>query len=195
MAVGHTKSTPITNLDATPAVRIQAGKGGAGRLKHISANVTAPAAANGDIDTTIQFVRIPWTSIVKRIHFSGASQGSAGKVDIGVYHATDGSNASAISSLLAANAVDQDFFVAALDLGGAASQITVNPGAGFGYDGVATGVVATAPAWARSDANLPLWEAIGLSAAPGGNADIVATVTEALQTGAAAMYLAVEYIE
>jgi hypothetical protein len=194
MSVGHIKSTPVTNLDATPKVANSSGKGAAGQLNNVSAYVAGPLAAAGDADSTVQLVRVPWTAIVKRVYFVSATQGNAGKFDLGVYYATDGSNALSKSSLLAADAVDQDFFVAAMDAGGAASKITVQPGGGVGYDGVATAILQTTPAWAINDINKPLWEAAGLTSNPGGNADIVATVTEAPGTGGGEIGVSVDFV-
>lgn len=177
MAVDHVKSTPITNLDASPAVQVTAGEGGPAPLKSISSGNVVGVASSSQ-NATYQFVRVPSNAKVKQIFFESAAQ-AGGTIDIGVYYATDGIGGKP-TSLLAANAIDQDLFATAVALT-ALSQPTnvVNESGNFGPD----------------KQNQPLWQAAGLSADPGGNFDIVGTVNGAITTGTGAMGMTVNYTD
>jgi len=176
MAISHLKSAGITSLDTVPVSINSAGEGGNGILRHIAGSVTAVAADS--IDTTYQFVRIPANAKVKHLYFESAAQ-TAGKVDLGVYFATDG-NLQKPTSLLAANAVDQDFFATAIDCASAVARA----------DQVNESGTNTA-----AKRNQPLWQAVGLTQDPGGYFDIVATVvTTAITTGTGIMTVECEYV-
>lgn len=193
MTVFHTKAAAITNLDATPPLRATVGAGAVGVVKTVEAFATPTASAA--IDTTIQLVRLPWSSIVKEIVFDSKAQDTTGMFDIGVYHATDMSNAASKSALLAADAVDQDLFtITALDAGGNAVHARLVPGGGFRIT-IATPAIDENTVWTRAFANTPLWLAAGLTADPGGNADIVATITEAPGAATTPIFIAVKYID
>jgi len=155
--VDHVKSTPITNLDATPPVQNTAGEGAADHLKSISGS--SVALAGSVADSTYQLVRVASTVKIKSIKFGSAAQG-AGKFDLGVYYATDG-RIGKPTSLLAANAIDQDFFATAIDCASAVADTDVTNESGT---------------YTWDKRVMPLWQALGLSSDPGGNFDIVATV-------------------
>lgn len=177
MAVDHVKSTVITNMDATPVVAPTAGEGGANYLKSIEGYATAVASSSAD--ATYQLVRLPSAAKVKRIVFESAAQ-SAGKFDLGVYYATDGRNGRA-TALLAAAAIDQDFFATAIDCASAV---------------VRTDVTNESGSYPINERHLPLWEAIGLSADPGGFLDIVATVkTTDVTTGTGVFGISVDFTD
>jgi hypothetical protein len=195
MTVYHVKAADITSRDASPAVRVSAGKGEAGRVKSIEAFATPTASAG--VDSTIQFARVPWSAKVKEVEvLIATAQDTTGIFDFGVYHATDGSNASSVpGGLLAAAAVDQDLFsITALDAGGNAAYAKWVPGGGFRITN-ATPAIDDNSVWPESAANLELWEAAGLTSNPGGNADIVGTVTEAPGASTTPIYVRVQYIE
>lgn len=191
MAVEHQKATSITNLDATPIVRGTSGIGTVGTNKRVSNTVVMTASAS--VDSTVQLVRVPFGAILKSIDFWGKDQGTTGQFDLGVYYATDGSNALSVATLLAAAAIDQDFFGTAFVSDGATGfYARIVPGMGLVVEVATPRLIA--PAWSPTDGELPLWSALGLSANPGGNADIVATVQEAIDTGAA-IGIVVDYVE
>lgn len=176
MAVEHVKSTPVTNLDATPIVPSTAGEGGKGYLTEISGYVTAPASASAD--STFRFVRVPTTAKIKAVVLASGAQG-AGKVDVGLYYPTTGRTGVAD---LAANALDQDFFATDVDLASAVQPTDVTFEAGAGY--------------ILSEINTPLWQAAGLTSDPGGFLDIAATVhTTAVTTGTGVIMLSVRYVD
>ncbi len=176
MAVEHVKSTPVTNLDATPAVPSTTGEGGKGYLVEVSGYVTVPASASAD--STFRFVRVPTTAKIKAVVASSEAQ-AAGTVDIGVYYPTIGRTGVAD---LAANAIDQDFFAAVYSYAAASAPTDVTYQAGAGN--------------LRSEINTPLWQALGLTSDPGGFFDIVATVkTTAITTGTGVATLSVRYVD
>lgn len=194
MAVEHVKSTPITNLDSTPIVRNTTGQGAGAKIKEIAGIVTIPASA--DIDSTLQVVRVPFDAVVKEIIVDAAAFTTSGQFDVGVYYATDGSNALSAASLLAADAIDQDFFtITALD-GGEANGLFAHlvPGGGFRITNATVAQDANT-VWGAVDANIPLWQALGLTANPGGNADICLTLTEAIGAATAIVSLSVRYTD
>jgi hypothetical protein len=166
MAVDHVKSTPLTNLDATPRVPNTAGEGGTGELKFIDGYATAVAASS--VGATYQLVRVPSSCKIKYIAFESEAQ-TAGKFDLGVFYATDGSKADAATSLLVSAAVDADLFASAIDC---AALV------------VATDVTNESTTYSLDKRTLPLWQAAGLSSDPKCNFDIVASViTTAVTTG------------
>src|SRR3989304_5175392 len=157
MAVDHVKSTPITNLDASPPVANQSGKGAGGALQHVQGSATG--VLNSSADATYQFCRVPSNAKVKHLYFESGAQ-TAGKIDLGVYYATDG-NLQRPTALLAANAIDQDFFASVIDCASAVARADV----------VNESTTNTA-----AKRNQPLWQALGLATDPGGWFDIVGTV-------------------
>lgn len=173
MAVEHVKSTPITDLDTVPAVPQTAGEGGPGYLRSVEGYVTVPASSS--IDSTFRFVRVPTNAVIKNVRQTSGAQ-TDGSWDVGVYYPTIGRTG---LPDLAANAIDQDFFASAVasDAATGVTDITFEAGAGY----------------LRSEWNLPVWQALGLTSDPGGFFDIVATVTEAVTTGAAILAIQVVY--
>lgn len=170
--ISHLKSTPLTNLDASPVVTPSSGEGGEGVLRNVEGNVVAVAADS--IATTYQLVRVPSNAKVKAVRLESAAQG-AGTVDIGAYYATDKGPA-----LLLANTIVAAFFASAIDLSSAYPITNVTNESG------------TYPIDKR---NQPLWQALGLTTDPGGNIDIVATVVSvAVTTGTGRIGLSVDYV-
>jgi len=165
MAVDHVKSSFITNLDASPAVANTAGEGGAGITRSVEGS--AVAVASSSADATYQLVRIPSNCKVKSLLAESAAQG-AGAFDFGLYYATDGEGKQP-TALLAAAAIDQDFFASVVDF---ASAVAI------------TEIVNESGTYTIDKRTQPIWQAVGLSADPGGYFDIVATVkTTAVTTG------------
>lgn len=173
MAVEHVKSTPITDLDATPAVAQTSGEGGPGYLRSVEGFSTAVASSS--TDSTYRFVRVPTNAVIKNVRFASGAQ-AAGTLDIGVYYPVIGKTG---LPDLAANAIDQDFFASAVAVTAASGLTDVTFEAGAGY--------------LISEWNLPLWQALGLTSDPGGFFDIVGTVATAITTGAAVWGLQVVY--
>lgn len=177
MTVGPTlKSAQITNMDASPFVQTDAGKGSPAALKMTDGYVT-PAAADA-AGTKYLMNRVPSYAVVKRLLIASEAQG-AGKVDVGVYYADDVrylAGGSANSGVV----IDADFFATAVDIAAKVqpTDITFESGT-YTFD-----------KWSQ-----PLWQAVGLSADPGGMLDIVATVvTTDVTTGTGKLRLATEYV-
>lgn len=176
MAIVHVKSTPITNLDASPAVANTAGEGGAAPLKVIDG--TATMTASSTIDSTYQFVRVASNAKVKKLWFESAAQ-TSGAIDVGLYYATDGLG-NKPAALLASNAISQAFFASAVIVTGAVAITEITNESG---------------SYTADKRVQPLWQAVGLTADPGGNFDIVGTVTTTVTTGAGLMALTAEYTD
>ena len=173
MAVDHVKDLSITGLDAVPQVIPTSGKGGAGNVKVSTGS--AVAVASSSADSTYQLVRLPSTAKVKQIIFEPEAQ-TAGKFDLGVYYYTgDG------TSLLAADAIDQDLFATDIDCASAVTPTDVTNESGT---------------YTHLKRLMPLWEAAGLTADPGDFIDIVATVkTTAVTTGTGRFGITVYWCE
>lgn len=177
MSVDHVKSTPITNLDASPVVQNTAGEGGPAPLKSISSG-NVVGVASSSINATYQFVRVPSNAKLKQMLFASEAQ-AAGAIDLGVYYATDGEGGKP-TSLLAANAISQALFASAIALT-SASQ--------------ATDVLNESGTFTPDKQNQPLWQAAGLSSDPGGYLDIVGTLSTAITTGTGKMGMTVNYTD
>lgn len=171
------KSAGITNSDASPRVANTAGEGGPSRLSYVDGYVTVSAAAAAG--STYCLVRLPSFAKVKRVLFESEAQG-AGKFHLGAYYASAGPD----QPHNAANAgavIDADFFASLIDCASAVAVTDVTNESG-------TNTLALRVK--------PLWEALGLSADPGGKIDIVATVnTTDVTTGTGKLGVAVEYVE
>lgn len=177
MAVDHVKSTFITNADASPTVANTAGEGGSAPLKYIDGYSTAVASSSAD--ATYQLCRIPSNAKVKKIIFESQAQ-TAGKFDLGLYYATDGLGGKPVA-LLAAAAIDQDFFAAVIDCASAV---------------LPTDVTNQSLSYTLAKRAQPIWQAVGLTSDPGGNFDIVATVkTTAVTTGTGLFGVSVTYTD
>lgn len=158
MAVVHLKSTQITNRDATPRVMNSAGVDG-GIMRGFVGTLELTAA--DDIGSTYRFATVPSNAVMHSLRIYCDDVGNAGDLDIGIYQTT--ANGGAV--------VDADVFAAAVDVNAAALN---------GTDVLNESAVT---AWGLEDAEKPLWQALGLSSDPGIDYDIVATATEAVQTG------------
>lgn len=170
MGVVNTLSQVLTDMDATPIVKQHAYKH-YGVVRESSAFVTT--GADDSIGSEYRFVRIPSHARVTAVLGSlDENSSSAGAGDVGVWQTTE--NGSAV--------VDTDFFASAWDfnvLGDAYNVDLVNE-AGAGN------LVA--------EQNMQLWEALGLSADPQIDYDIVLELTEAIAGGACILGLKVQYI-
>jgi hypothetical protein len=182
MTLRHGKATPISNLDLgvgtapKSPLRALAGQGAAGRLVIDEGYVTVDATT--DVDSTYQLVRVPSNAVIKQVWFESEAQ-TAGKFEIGVYYATDGQLQGKATSLLEANAIYDNFFASDIDCASAVNREDITNLAGhYTLD-------------LRAE---PIWQAAGLTADPGGNIDIVATVhTTAVTTGTGKLGIQVAY--
>ncbi|TXH47001.1 MAG: hypothetical protein E6Q97_28355 [Desulfurellales bacterium] len=177
MAVETVKDATIAALDATPRVVPTTGKGAPGMLKVVNGHATTVASSSDG--STYQLCRVPFSAKVKQVVWESGAQ-AAGTINVGVYYATDGSNALSKAALLVADTIDEDFFASLLAVTSAIARTDITNEGGF---------------YPPSERDLPLWQAVGLSADPGGNADIVATVDTALTTAATEIGLTIFYVD
>lgn len=183
MATSHLKSTPITNLDTIPAVPNTTGEGSPGYVRTVEGFVTVNAADAAG--STYQLVRVPSNAKVKHVFLTSEAQG-AGAVQLGVYYSD-----STIDGTAAAN---QGLVVPTTGVNFFANDVSV-AAAVLSIDEVFQNQ-ATAGANNLSLVNQPLWQALGLTADPGGFLDIVATVhTTAVTTGTGRLGVSVEYVD
>lgn len=156
MAVSHLKSAGITNRDATP--RVIANPNANGGVLHGAVGVCTALAAD-DIGSTYRFFQVPSNATMHALRLTAADQGNAGDIDIGLYKTIADGGA----------VVDADFFASAVDIN-AAALADVN-------------VLVESAVNTNAKSEQPLWQAVGLTADPGGFFDVVATLTEASQSG------------
>lgn len=177
MAVDHVKSTSITTLDTSPPAGVTAGKGAPANLRSVEDYVTLLASSS--VDATYQVLRVPSTAKIKRLVIESEAQ-TAGKVDVGLYYATDGEGGKP-TALLAAAAIDQDFFATDVDLAAAV---------------VPTDITNESGTYTIGKRAQPIWQAAGLTADPGGMFDICLTVhTTPVTTGTGKTLLRADYAE
>lgn len=177
MAVDHVKSASITNSDANPVVANTMGEGGPAALKNVTGIATGVASSS--IDATYQMVRVPSNAKIKRMTLQSEAQ-AVGVTDVGLYYATDGMGGRPLSLLVAA-AISRNFFAASINLNTTTMQDVLGNPIGSGYT--------------PSKRNMPLWQAAGLTSDPGGNFDIVLSLTTAITTGGGVMVMQVDYTD
>lgn len=164
MATEALKSASITNLDTTPAVANTAGQGAKGRTKEVGDYVTTTTGVTSG--STYRIVRLKSTDVVKALIWESEAMGGSSAGDVGLYYsdAADGT-----PTALQGAVIDADFFASALSVVNA-----VNP----------TDIINESGVYTLDERNLPLWQAAGLSADPGGFFDVVFTSTATINTGA-----------
>lgn len=156
MAVENLKSAAITNATAKPIVKTNAAILG-GLLKEASGSITPSATAS--IASTYKLCRVPSNARISQILLSNAAF-TTGAMDLGVYETDE--NGSAV--------VSAAFFGSALDMTAAHANSDVTNESGT-YTVLLQEKL--------------LWEALGLSADPCKDYEIVATVTTAFVAGVA----------
>lgn len=167
MTVEALKSASVTNLDATPQVFNATGKGGEGYLKS-AADYFVPSAA-ASTTSTYRAVRVPTNAKMQSLMFESEAQG-AGKFNLSVYYSDDARDGTAAANLgLIVPTTGDSFFASDIDCASAVQKADYINESGNN------------PAQNR---NKPLWQALGLTADPGGMFDIVAVAhTTAITTG------------
>lgn len=168
MGVVNTKSTSITNAEASPAVmNANTHQGGVLRI----AKETVAIAAADDNDSTFRFVRISAHAVVDSIEFACDALSTGASYAFGVYAtAADGGAA-----------IDADCWADAVDCSAAVARTDIT------YEKTATDI---------TKAKKAVWEIAGVSTAPapGTMYDIVATATAA-GTAAGDMTVWVKYTD
>jgi hypothetical protein len=155
MATEALKSNQITNRDATPRVpNLSLTEGGFCR-EDIDYVTTTSGVTSG---STYRIANVPSAARVSQILFYAGAM-TAGAFDVGVYRNTADGGA----------VVDADFFASAVS---AASAVE------------GTDITNESSTYTLDKRIQPLWQAIGMSADPGGTLDIVCTSTATITAGA-----------
>lgn len=159
MAVVTTKSSQITNRDASPKV-LSNSRIVKANVQHARGVVTA---VNGDSATSkYVFCSIPSNAVPVSLRYSAPDIGTTTAMDVGLYRTTQDGGA----------VVDVDFFATAVALNaGPYSKVEIVNEAG---------TIAT-----PANSEQPIWQLLGLSADPCVTYDIVGTLTGAADGGGA----------
>lgn len=175
MAIVQTKSTVITNRDATPSVISDARLRG-GTLKCGFGSVAVGAADS--ITSYYPLVEVPTTAMVRAVHVTAVTGMTTLAGNIGVFKNTK--NAAGVTTAVVANTSSNVFFAAAKSLATTQDRVDV------------TNTGTTYPTDKREQ---PLWQAIGLTTDPGGTFDIGVEVTTANTGAAGRVALEVNYVD
>lgn len=159
MAVANTKSTLITNADATPPV-LTSSYIANGMLRESVGTVETLAA--DDAASVYRFVRLPSNARITSILLGSDAITGASASDVGVYQTA--ANGGAV--------VDADFFATDVDISSATAFTEVM------LEATATDIVKV---------EKRLWELLGLSADPGIDYDIAVTVNDVTAAGTISM--------
>lgn len=167
------KTTVITNLDASPPLRPTSGFGGSGRVEHVDGVITTTTGKTSG--STYRMARVPSNAIIKDIKAWLDAAATTLTGDIGVYYSSAGDGTSTGNTGLV---IDADFFASAVALGAVVTKTEYSTESGT-YTG--------------AKRKQPLWQAVGLTADPGGFFDIVLTTT-ATNSDAATLNVEVLYV-
>lgn len=160
MAVANTKSTHITNADATPVVLTNAAVSGG--LVRASAGTVETLAAD-DAASVYRLVRVPSNARILSILLATDAITGATTSDVGVYQTAQNGGA----------VVDADFFATDVDISTAAT--------------VFTEVLLEATATDIAKCEKPLWDLLGLTSDPQREYDIAVTVNDVTAAGTISM--------
>lgn len=159
MAVANTKSTQITNADATP--RLLTTSYIAGGLKRISRG-TVETLVTDDAASVYRLVRLPSNAVIDHIWLASDAITGASASDVGVYQTADNGGA----------VVDADFFATDVDISSATAF---------------TDVILEATVTDKAKVEYRLWELLGLTTDPVRDYDIAVTVNDVTAAGTISM--------
>jgi hypothetical protein len=168
------KSTPITNLDASPPVMNSSGQGAPGVLRSVNGHVAATTGVTSG--STYRLVRIPTNACVKHVLLTNAALSTSTAADIDVAFSdstTDGTPASLQGTIPQISAADNKLFGAAV----AMSSAQKNQDQTF------------AGSFTTDHQNIPLWSvlnslgSLGWTSDPGGFFDILVKTTATVTAG------------
>jgi hypothetical protein len=158
MAVANTKSTLITNQDATPPVLSNAVL--SGRVCSVAGTVETLAA--DDAASVYRLLRVPSNCRIESLKLASDAITGASAADVGVYQTAQNGGA----------VVDADFFATDVDISSAIAF---------------TEVLLEATATDIAKCEMPLWQLLGLSSDPGIYYDIAVTVNDVTAAGTISM--------
>lgn len=176
MGIVNTKSTTITNRDAVPAVIND------GRLERGTHKSAVGSVAVGAADSATSFyplVAVPSTAMVRAVLATAPAGMTTLAGNVGVFKNTKASGASTTG--VAAFTGSDTIFAAATSFASALNRSDVTN--------------ANSNAYGTDKREQPLWQAIGLSADPGGTFDIGVVVTTANTGAAGRLGLEVQYVD
>ena len=176
MAVVTTNSPAITSANTIPPVAVNAGKGASFRVRSNDGHV---AVASGDsIASQFRAVRIPSNAVVKNVMVENTALGALVTGDIGLYYPATSPDLAIGQTALAA--INAGFFGTAVSLVAASAPVDVTNESGV---------------YTLDKRNQPIWQAVGLTADPGGKFDVVITQLGAATAAAGFVRLVVTYVE
>lgn len=174
MAVVNTKSTAITNRDATPPV-INDGRIERGVKKSAVGSVAVGAADSAN--SYYPLVSVPSSAMVRSVLLTAVAGMTTLAGNVGVFKNT--ANSAGTTTGVAANTGSNTFFGSASSLASALNRSDVT-GAG---------------SYTTDKREQPLWQAIGLTADPMTTFDIGVQVTTANTGAAGRVGVEVEYVD
>lgn len=175
MAVVNTKSTAITNRDAVPQVINDT------RLERAVKKSAVGSVAVGAADSATSYyplVQVPTSAMVRDVLVTCTAGMTTLAGNIGVFKTT--ANSAGVTTGVAANTGSNTFFASAQSLASALNRSDVTGASG---------------SYTTDKREQPLWQAIGLSADPGGFFDIGIVVTTANTGVAGRVGIEVEYAD
>lgn len=177
------KSTPITNLDATPVTPNTTGEGAPGYSRRVEGFVTVSASMAAG--STYRLVRVPSNAKIKSVNFHSEAQG-AGKFQLSAYYSDSTVDGTQVANQgVVVPTTGAAFFSDDIDCASAVAMANKT----FAND-------TTSGAYNMSAWNKQFWDALGLTADPGGFIDIVAVVhTTAVTTGTGRLGVSVDYVD
>lgn len=168
MAVVPRVSQAITDSTSTPRVMLNPVLNAARLLEKVG---VIASAADDSATSVYRFLRLPSNARVSQIMLSAADATTAGAIDIGLYQTADNGGA----------VVDADLFASAVDL---ASGPYLNADQTF-----------ESGQYTFAESQQPLWQVLGLTADPGIEYDLAATVTTTFNGGPTSIRLAARYVQ
>jgi len=176
MTVENLKSTSITNLDANPVVASTAGEGAVAVQYVQTEYVTISALAS--VTSTYRIMRVPTTVKLKELILESDALGG-GRINISAYYSDSTTDGTAVANqgLIVPTTGDQ-FFASDIDLTSAQNNVQVLNESGNNT---------------IDHRNLPLWQALALTANPGGFIDLVMVVHTTAVTNAGKVGLRLSY--
>lgn len=175
MAIVITKSTFVTNRDATPAV-INDNRIGGSTLKSGVGSVAVGAADSAT--SYYPLVAVPSTSMVRAIYATSLAGMTTLAGNVGVFKNT--ANSANVTTGVSAAAASNVIFASAQTFAVVQNRVDV------------TNTGTTYPTNLREQ---PLWQAIGLASDPGGTFDIGVQVTTANTGAAGRIGIEVQYVD
>lgn len=167
MAVEARKSAGITNRDASPRVKMDSATAG-GRVREEVA--TIETVSGDSTGSTYRMLRLPSNARVSQVLLYADDIGTTTAADFGIYQTTENGGA----------VVDADFFASGVAMNAAATN--------------ASDITHESAVFGLEDAEKPLWEALGLSADPQRDYDLVVTLTGDAD-GAGTITLKCKYVD